>query len=397
MPRTRNYDLKIKEMAQMEMVAQLARHGDDLGENFNDVRQTIQRVLITRRRTIDMLRNAATTADRIHQGCALSNRSANLTGALGGTVGMVAGGITIASGGLAAPFVIAGITTVGTACSVGGGAWSIKNEIDRGKRNSALQEEISQQLNEDDEALRRMHEIILRIQRGDFGEPSNIFRQLHTFLSGLGGIGMIFGFTAAIDILRMVLPPTAYFLAGGTSAVLLSMIQYLPLIAGKGALEGMDEVAEQSASSAVKFMYNGFSKDFVRREALKAAQKAYKEIFEEVMEKAAKEAAKKAAKEGGGIAAQKAAEEAAKETVKNAAKQTARKAAGNAATKAAKEGAKTAAKMTGAITVAFGAFTSVWEGYNAYNNHYLSQTESQLGSEWRRLADNLEESLNGAA
>ncbi len=380
------------------MVAQLVRHENDPGsENFNGVRQMIQRMLRTRRRTIEKLRNAAKTADRIHQGCALSNRSANLTGALGGTVGMLAGGITIASGGLAAPFVIAGLTSVGTVCSVGGGAWSIKNEYDRGQRNSNLEDEVSQQLNEDDEALKMMHEIILRIKSGDFGEPSEIFRQLHTFLSGLGGIGMIFGSSAAIDILSLVLPPTAFFLAGGTNTALLSMIQYLPLIAGKGALEGMDEVAEQSASSAVKFMYNGFSKDFVRREALKAAQKAYKEAMEELVEEAVKEAAKKATKEGADMAAKKAAEETAKEAAKKAAKQTARKAAGNAATKAAKEGAKTVAKVTGAITVAFGAFTSVWEGYNAYSNHHLSQTESQLGSEWRRLADNLEESLNGAA
>jgi uncharacterized protein YaaW (UPF0174 family) len=187
------------------------------------------------------------------------------------------------------------------------------------------------------------------------------------------------------------------------------MIQYLPLIAGKGALEGMEEVAEQSASSAVKFMYNGFSKDFVQREALKAAQKAYKEIsqkaykeiLEEALEKAAQEAAKRAAKEGGNLVAEQAARQVAKEAARQVAKEaaakgakeTAIKAAREAASRVAQEGAKTAAKMTGLVSLGFGAFTSLWEGYNAYQNHYASQGQSELGTELRLLANRMEDGL----
>jgi hypothetical protein len=309
----------------------------------------------------------------------------------------------------AAPFVVASLTSVGAVCSVGGGAWSVKNEYDRGKRDSAVQQELLQQLAEDEEALRELNEMFQGIEKGDFGEPSSVFRQLHTFLAGLAGIAMIFGSTAALDILRLALPPIAYLLSGGTSSVLVAMIQYLPLIAGKGALEGMEEVAEQSASSAVKFMYNGFSKDFVQREALKTAQKAYKEIFqkaykeilEEALEKAAQEAAKKAAKEGGNLVAEQAARQVAKEaarqvakeTAAEAAKETATKAAREAASRVAQEGAKTAAKMTGLVSLGFGAFTSVWEGYNAYQNHYASQEKSELGTELRLLANRMEDGL----
>ena len=388
-------------MAQMEMVRQLATHEDELGDNCIGVRERIRHIIATRQKTIDILREKAAIADKIHRGCSQSNRNANITGAFGGTMAMLAGGITFATGGLAAPVMIAGLGGTGALCSLGGGAWSIWNEYERGQRGSDIQQELMHQLKEDEEARSQINDILNSIKKGDFGEPDRVFRQLHTFVAGLGGIGMVFGSTAAIDVLRLALPPLAFFIAGGTNTVLLSMLQYLPLIAGKGALEGMDEVAEQSASSAVKFMYDGFSKDFVRREALKAAQKAYNKAFEEAMEKAAEEISKKAAKEVGSSAAQKATEEAAKKAAKKAAKEaakatakkTATKAAQKAASKVAKEQAKIAAKMTGAITVGFNALSLLWEGYNAYHNHYASQQESQLGRELRCLAENLEERL----
>jgi hypothetical protein len=315
---------------------------------------------------------------------------------------MFAGAATFASGGLAAPFVIASLTSIGTACSVGGGAWSIKNEVERGKRNSDTQREIIQQLEKDVEAQKEMNDILNSIEKGDFGEPSRVFRQLHTILAGLGGIGIIYGSAAAIDILRLALPALAYFLTGSTHAVVLSLLQYLPIISGKGALEGMEEVAEQSASLAVKGMYDGFSKDFVRREATKAAhkaykevsQKVYKEVLEETMEKAAKQAAKRAAEEVGSTAAKesakKAAKEAAKEAAAAAAKESGRKAARDVASKVAQQQAKIAARATGMITIGFGALSSLWEGYNAYYNHYASQEGSELGNELRSLADKLQ-------
>ena len=389
-------------MAQMEMVSPLATHEDELGDfNFIGVRKRIGDIIATRQNTIDILRKKAAIADKIHWGCSQSNRNANIAGAIGGTMAMLAGGITFVTGGLAAPVAIASLGGTGALCSLGGGAWSIWNEYERGQRGSDIQQELLQQLEEDEKARRQINDILKSIENGDFGEPQRVFRQLHTFVAGLGGIGMVFGSVAAMDILRKALPSLAYFISDRTHAVLLSMLQNFPLIAGKGALEGMEEVAEQSASSAVKFMYDGFSKDFVRREALKAAQKAYKKALEEAMEKATEEFSKKAAKEVGSSAAQKAAEEAAKEAAKKAAKEaakatakkTATKAAQKAASKVAEEQAKIAAKTTGAIAVGFNALSLLWEGYNAYHNHYASQQESQLGRELRSLAENLEECL----
>ena len=377
----------------MEIARQIARRQEDLGEEFDDVRRSVPGALETRRRSIIALREYASRADNIHQGCAADNRNANITGALGGGFGVIAGVTTIATGGLAAPIVIGGLTLCGAACSVGGGAWSVKNEYDKGQRSSELQQEILQQLAEDDKALNYMNRVIRRMEEGDFGEPRKIIRELHMFLTGIGGIGMIIGSEAALDTLRMALPPIAYLISGSTSAILLSLVQYLPLIAAKGALEGMDDIAQKSASSAVKFMHNGFSKDVVRREALKAAQKAYTEAFEEVIERAAAEAANKAAKEGGNIAAQHAARKTAEEAAAEAAKKAATQAAKGAAKKAAKASAKTAAKVTGSVTAVFGVVTSVWEGYNAYQNHHEAQKESQLGKELRVLADRLEACL----
>jgi hypothetical protein len=386
-------------MVQKEMAKQRAVGEDDLEnvKNFIVVRKTIEQAVTTRQKTIKVLRQKAIIADAIHQGCALSNRDANLTGAFGGVAGILAGGITIATGGLAVPFGIAALTSVGAVCSVGGGAWSVKNEYDRGKRVSDLQEDLSKQLAEDEENQKMMEEMFEKIKKGDFGKPHLVFRELHTVVAGLGGIATIYGSTAALEILTKALPKIATLVSSDT-AVLLSMIQHLPLIAGKGALEGMEEAAEQSASAAVKCMHNGFSKDFVRRNTVKAAQKAYKEILEETLEgtleKAAQEAVKKAAERGANEAAQQAARQAAKEAATKAAKKTATKAANAAASRAVQEGAKTAAKVTGLVTVGFGAFTSLWEGYNAYQNHYASQGQSELGTELRVLADLLEEPLS---
>ena len=380
-------------MAQKEMVAQRARHEEDVGENFSYEKQSVKRALRTRQRTIKKLREAATRADRIYQDCAGSNRNASLTGVFGGVATMVAGGITIASGGLAFPAVIAGFTGVGATCSVGGGVWSIKNEIQQSQSNIDLKKEIEELLIKDEEELTKMDEVISWKKRDE--KCSQMFRELHTFIAGLFGIGNIFGPSPALEILQFLLPRTERHLSDGTKPVLESMIKITEILARIGKLEGMDEAAEQSASSAVKFMSNGLSKDFVQRKALKAAQKAYTEAMEEVIEKAAKKAAQKAAKEGGDIVAQKTAEEAAKEAAKKAAKETATKAARNAASKAVQEGAKTVARITGAITMGFGALTSVWEGYNAYINHNLSQAVSPLGSELRDLADNLEIPLKG--
>ena len=380
-------------MAQREIIRQLAIRQNDLGEEFNDVLLMVQQALITRRRTIDLLRRYAIRADNIYKVCASSNRDANISGAFGGLLGTVGGGIVILSGGLAAPIIVGSLTGFGAAFSIGGGVWSVKNEYDKGQLFIALQTEILEQLAQDDLAIAEMNNIIRRIQEGDFGEPRKVFRELHIFLAGLGVIGMTIGSEAAIDILSIALPAVAYFLSGNASSILFGLVRYLPIVATKGALQGMDEVAEQSAASAVNLMHNGLSKDFVRREALKAAQKAYKEIFEEIVEEASAQAAQKVAKEGGNQAAQHAARQTAKEGASKIAKETATKAAKEAAKKSAQEGAKTAARVTGSVTLAFGVLTSAWEGYNAYKNHKASQEESQLGRELRELARNLENSL----
>ena len=380
-------------MAQLEMVRQPVERQEDLREGFDDVKEMVQRTLETRRRTIDVLRQQASRADRIHQGCAASNRYANITGVAGGGLAILAGGITIASGGLAFPMVVGGLTFCGATFSVGGGAWSMKNEYDKGQRSSNLQQEILQQLAEDEKALNKMHNMICKVKEGYFGEPRKVFRELHIFLAGLGAIGMVKGSETALEILNQILPAIAYLISGSSSAILLSLVRYLPMIAGKGAVEGVDDIAQQSAASAVKFMHSGLSKDFVQREALKAAQKAYTEFLEEVSEKAAAEAAKKVAKEGGNIAAIQAAQQTAKESAVKAATETATKAARSAAKSVVEQSAKTAARVTGSVTAGFGVLTSVWEGYNAYQNHCETQKESPFGKELRDLADSLENQL----
>ena len=46
--------------------------------------------------------------------------------------------------------------------------------------------------------------------------------------------------------------------------------------------------------------------------------------------------------------------------------------------------------MTGSVAAGFGALTSVWDGYHAYQNHCETQKESPFGKELRDLADFLE-------
>ena len=364
-------------MARMEVVGrQQMRNG--LDDNFRrQVEPTIQHVVETRRRTIKVLREKARLADEIHRGCSASNRNANITGAIGGVVGMIGGGITTIdnSEGLAAPIAFA----VGGACSVGGGAWLLKNKYDRDKRNETLRQELLKVLVEDTEALGELREIIERIEGAEFGEPSKILRELHILLAGFGSIGMIIGSTAALDLFQEALPAVAYMLSGGTSKILLGLMPYLPKIAAKiSALETTEEIADKIASSAVRYMYNGLSKDIARRETTIAAQKAYQEFLQNDAQKAALQVVD----EGGNLVAQQTASQAAKEAAEEVAKEL------------AKESAKTAAKVTGMVTMGFGVLTSLWEGYNAYYNHCESKKESKFGHELHDLATKLENRLN---
>ena len=153
----------------MEIARQIASRQEDLGEEFDDVRRSVQRALETRRRSIIALREYAIRADSVHQRCAADNRNANITGALGGGFVMIAGGITAATGGLAAPIVIGGLILSGAACSITGGAWFVKNEYDKGQRSSELLQEVMQQLAEDDQALYEMNHVIRRMEEGDLG------------------------------------------------------------------------------------------------------------------------------------------------------------------------------------------------------------------------------------
>lgn len=380
-------------MAQRVMGGGFQAYEDDVEDrdDFHWLREKAKEWLKIRGNTIKMLKRIGEEADAIHKECSEGIRNGNFAGVLGGGCGVLAGGLTIFTGGLAAPLVLAGLTCAGGVCSVGGGGWAIKNELNRGQRMSKLHEKILQQIEEDNVAVQEMNEIFHLINNGDFGKPDRIFRELHMVCSGVGSIGMILGSTAAIDALsQFVLLPVSCYLTPETHKILSSIVKVLSFIAEKGVFKGAEEVAEQCASSAVKNMYDGFSKNFVRQKVLKAAGKAYKEVFEEAMEKAAEKAVKEAAKKGGDLAAQNAAREAGKEAFAKAAKETATKAAQKAATTTAKEGMKTAAKFTGAVAASFGAFTLLWEGYNAYRNHQASQEKSELGEELRALADEME-------
>ena len=149
-------------------------------------------------KTIELLRQYAREADSIHQGCAESNRAASITGAIGGGFGTALGGLTIATGGLAAPMLLGGLALCGTVCSVGGGVWCIKNEHDKRGLYENLEKEIVQLLREDDNEVKKMESIFRTLDGGHFGESRKfVFRASSASLAALGGVAMIHGFWKA--------------------------------------------------------------------------------------------------------------------------------------------------------------------------------------------------------
>ena len=509
----------------------MAHSTHDRFENLSSetAEHIISNAFTTRMKTIELLRQYAREADSIHQGCAESNRDANVTGAIGGAFGTALGGLTIATGGLAAPMVLSALALGGFACSVGGGVWCVKNECNKLNLNNNLEEKILQLLNEDDHEVKKM-ESIFRTLEGYFRKSGRklVFRASHTSLAG--GVAMIDGSETAFEIFSLGMPKIALFFSEKKNSVLFSMLEHSSLI------EGVEVVAE-----------NDVSKDFVKQDAPKT--------YEKVLENAAGKAPNKAAKEGGNIAAQHAARQTAKKATAKAAKATATKAAEATAKtaieasakiiavevsakkavevstkkavevsakktvevsakkavvvsakkavevtgkkavevtgkkavevsakkavevsakkavevtgkkavevtgkkavevsakkavevsakkavevtgkkavevtgkkavevsakktvevstkktvelsakktvevstkKAVEVSTKTVAKVTGSVTAGFGVLTSVWEGYNAYQNHCEAQKESQLGRELRELANRMEKALN---
>ena len=342
-------------------------------QNTHEIKQRIEVAATTRQKTNNLLRKLAKDADSIHQGCAAGNRNANITGAIGGGFLAIAGGVTFAGDGLAASMVLASLTLCGSMCSIGAGYWCIRNQYEKEKRNNELLKEILDQLAEDEKVLNEMETIYRRAERGDFGEPSNIFRALH--ISAVNLQFCISSDVVRIDKLLEVFPPVESCISSAVSPFLR---ECLPLAAEKATLEGMEIVAEESAASAVKFMHNGLVKNFVKRHAVIAAKNAYEEVVENALVQVAQHTAR----------------ETAKTTVSEAAKEAATNAARSAAKRAADESAKTLAKVKGSVTAVFGVLTSVWEGYNAYQNHGEMKIESQLGRELRHLADRMEKALN---
>ena len=118
------------------------------GQNTHEIEQRIEVAAKTRQKTIDVLR-LAKDADSIHQGCAASNRTANITGAIGGGLLAIAGGVTFAGDGLDASMVLTCLKLFGTMCSIGGGVWFLKNQGEKDKRNDGLRKEILDQLDEE--------------------------------------------------------------------------------------------------------------------------------------------------------------------------------------------------------------------------------------------------------
>ena len=338
---------------------------------------------MTSHRTIDVLRKLAKDADSIHQGCAASNRTANITGAIGGGLQAIAGGVTFAGDGLAASMVLASLKIFGPTCSIGAGYCCIRNQCKKDKRNEELRKQILDQLAEDEEVLNEIQTNFHRAERGDFGEPSMIFRELHIGVVGLTSDSRV----VRIDKLVEAFPAVEFCILSMVNPFLK---ECLPMLAEKAILIGMENAVKQSAASAVKFMQNGLGKKFVKRHATIAGQKAYEEVFDKVTENAAVQAANKVAKKGGDIVRQHTARETAKKAATEAAKEKATKAARGAAKEAADESGKTLVKMTGSWSVVFGVLTSMWEGYNAYQNHCEMKKDSQLGRELRDLADRLE-------
>ena len=122
-----------------------------------------------------------------------------------------------------------------------------------------------------------MKTIIRRAEKGDFGEPSKIFREFHICVVGLTSDSRV----VRIDKLLEAFPPVESCISSAASPFLK---ECLPMVAEKATLEGMEIVAEQSAASAVKFMQNGIVKKYVKRDAVIAAQKAYEEVFEKAID-----------------------------------------------------------------------------------------------------------------
>ena len=181
----------------------------DRFENLSsETAEHINNAFTTRMKTIELLRQYAREADSIHQGCAESNRDANVTGAIGGGFGTALGGVTIA--GLAAPVLLGALALGGFACSVGGGVWCVKNECNKLNFNNNLEEKILQLLNEDDHEVKKM-ESIFRTLEGYFRKSGRklVFRASHTSLAGR--VAMIDGSETAFEIFSLGMPKIALF------------------------------------------------------------------------------------------------------------------------------------------------------------------------------------------
>ena len=139
-------------------------------------------------------------------------------------------------------------------CSIGSGVWFLKNQGKKDKRNGELRKEISDQLDKDEKASKEMESVTRVVKKGDFGDPSRIFYELHIRAVELMCDPSVIRFGKLLQ----AFPPVNFSIP---SAV--SLMECLPMLSEKATLEGMEKVAEQSAASAVKFMPNGLVKKYV--------------------------------------------------------------------------------------------------------------------------------------
>ncbi|XP_028408026.1 uncharacterized protein LOC114530632 [Dendronephthya gigantea] len=287
-----------------------------------------------RERTIRKLRDKAYTADVIYQSYAGRDRKANGTGAIGGVAAVIGGVLTLPTGGLAAPALLTGLSLTSGGASIAGGFWSIKNVWDRGMELENLNKRISAVLREDEREVSEMFEEILHrrsVRDGSVLEPAQVAREMHAAADGLDAVGL-------------------------NSNILKEMINRIPSVIKIISHGGFP-------------ILSGVAVVCIRYAIARPIKTTVKEVVEEVAGRATKKIATEATEEGAKVSAT--------QLIKNG----------------AKTGTKTALKVAGTVTMALGIITTLWEGYNMYQNHCATKEESQHGRELRCLANKLEISL----
>ena len=314
----------------------------------------IRHGLETRQRTISELRVYAKIADDLNTKSGSDTMASSGVGIAGGLMTVGAGVATFLTAGAAAPLVPLALGVGGTATSVAGAGLSIWNIVDNTKVEANMKNRIKEVLAEDDDAVKKLQDVLTRLSVEDKVYKDRVERtlretQIFALLFNCGS--SIFGSAKSWDCLVKALPVAAVYVTGATGKTVGILTQFLPKVLanfGESVAGASVEVVDDIVKETVSSITDGVTKDFVRKSTTLAAREAYKEAMkaaskemsEELAEKTLREAAKKTAKE----VAKKAAREAYKEAMKVASKEMSEELAENALKEASKKIAKEASK-----------------------------------------------------